>query len=203
MMLYPVVLAEGHFLERVAARADWWHAGHQVMLLGMLSLIGAALALRRTFRAASPRLVDVATGLTIVGAALGVGQFALGFAMLAAARIDSTPAADQFLAALEQDRFAQVAFYKLTDLSQLGLILFTVALWRAGRAWRRQASLVTLAAVTAIVAPQLVGAWGVRTAMGLAFVAFTAVAWKIAADSDPPRREQDASAVAQSAAPRV
>jgi hypothetical protein len=180
LMLFPVTLAEGHFLQRVAAKAQWWHVGHQVLLVGMLSLIGASLALRRTFRDYSPRLVDWATGLVIFGAALGVGQYALDFAMSAAAQIESTAAADQFLTALESDSFVQTVFYKLTDVGQAGLFLFVIALWRAGPAWRVQAVLVTLAAALALIGPQVAGAWGIRAGLGVSFVAFSTVAWKIA-----------------------
>jgi hypothetical protein len=184
-MLLPVANAEGGFLERLAVRADDWHYGHQVMLLGMVTTIAAAIALRRACHARAPWLTDVAAALTILGAALGVGQYALDFAMLAAARIASPAAGDQFLQALQADTFAQVAFYKLPDLAQLGLILFTVALWRQGSPWRLQASLATLAAATALIGPQLAGAWGVRTALGLWFLAMLTVAWKIARGDQP------------------
>lgn len=191
LMIYPVAVAQGTFLERLAAESSAWHAGHQVMLLGMLALLPTALALRRAMHAHSPALTDVAAALAVLGAALGVGQYALDFAMLAAARIHGPAAGEQFLAALRADTLVQVMFYKLPDLTQLGLILFTVALWKQGAGWRVPAALVTVAALAALIAPQLWGAMGVRVALGLTFAAFLPVAWKIAT---PPLIAASASA---------
>jgi hypothetical protein len=178
MMIYPVSTASGTFLERVAAESQAWDLGHRVMLLGMVGLIPAAIGLRRVMRDKSPWLVDVGTGLTLVGAAMGVGQFALDFAMLAAAQIDSPSAGQQFTAALRGQPFVELAFYKLPDLGQLGLILFTIALWRQGPGWRVAATIVTLAAV-AFLLGDFLGAIAVRVGLGLMFVGFSAVAWKM------------------------
>jgi hypothetical protein len=73
----------------------------------------------------------------------------------------------------------QWAFYRLPDLGQVGLLLFTVALWRQGRGWRVQAALVSLGAIVSLVGPQVAGAMGVRIALALWFVGFTSVALKI------------------------
>ncbi len=181
LMLYPVSIAQGSFLERVAARSSDWHTGHQWMLAGIVAMIPATIGLRRVLRERSPWLTNLATTLTIFGATLTVGQFALDFAMQAAAQIESPDAGAQFLDALKSDAFAQWAFYKLPDVSQLGLILFTVVLWRQGAGWRLQAALVTLASLTFLVGPYFYGAIGVRVALGLMFVGFLTVAWKIAA----------------------
>ncbi len=178
MMIYPVSTASGTFLERVAAEARAWDVGHRVMLLGMVGLMPAAIGLRRVMRDKAPWLVDVGTWLTLVGAALGVGQYALDFAMLAAAQIDPPSAGQQFTAALREQTFVDVAFYKLPDLGQLGLILFTIALWRQGPGWRAAASIVTLAAV-AFLLGNFLGAIAVRVGLGLMFVGFTAVAWQM------------------------
>ena len=180
LMIYPVALAPGSFLERVAAHTQAWDLGHRVLLLGMLALIPATLGLQRAMRDRSPMLAGVATGLTIFGASLGVGQFALDYAMLAASQIDTPAAGSQFLEALEGNSFTQWMFYRLPDVAQLGLILFTVALWRQGAAWRLPAVLVTVAAAAFVVAPFLAGAMGVRIALGLLFVGFSTVAWRIA-----------------------
>jgi hypothetical protein len=147
MMIYPVARAEGTFFERVAAEATAWDWGHRVMLLGMISVIPATLALRHAFHQRSPVLTDVATLLALIGAPLGVGQYALDYAMLAAARLSTVEAADQFDAALRGQEFVQWTFYRLPDLAQLGLLLFTVALWRQGPGWRLQAALVIIAAL--------------------------------------------------------
>ncbi|MEX2111833.1 MAG: hypothetical protein WD845_01525 [Pirellulales bacterium] len=176
MMIYPVATASGTFLERLAAQAVAWDHGHRVMLLGMVGLIPAALALRRAMHAKAPWLVDIATALTLVGAALGVGQFALDFAMLAAAQVDPPAAGEQFLAILRAQPFVQFAFYTLPDLGQLGLIFFTIALWRQGPRWRVAASIVTLAAI-AFLLGDMVGALAVRVGLGLMFVGFSVVAW--------------------------
>jgi hypothetical protein len=186
LMLYPVAIARGGFLERLAARSQEWDLGHRVMLLGMMALIGATIGLRRALRTRSPWLVDIAAGLTIAGAALGVGQYALDFAMLAAARVEPRTAGEQFVELLRADSFVQLAFYTLPDVGQLGLILFTIVLWLQGAGWRPQAALVTLAAATALVGPLVFGAMGVRVGLGLAFVGFSTVAWKIAAGSAEP-----------------
>ena len=180
LMIYPVAAASGTFLERVAARADAWDWGHRVMLLGMISVLPAALALWRILCERSPRLAELAAGLTMFGAMLGVGQYALDFAMLAAARVEPAAAGEQFLSNLRADPFVQWAFYRLPDVSQLGLLLFTVALWRQGPAWRLQAVAVTVAAMASLIGPQVLGNLGVRIALGLMFAAYATVAWKIA-----------------------
>ncbi len=186
LLIYPVATASGTFLERVAAKSEDWDVGHRWMLVGMIGVIPAAIGLRRAMHERSPWLTDVGVVLTIFGSALGVGQFALDFAMLAASQIESPEAGAQFLKALQADSFAQWAFYKLPDVSQLGLILFTIALWRQGAGWRLQAAVVTLAAAAFLVAPFLFGAMGVRVALGLMFVGFSTVAWKIALHPTQP-----------------
>ncbi len=180
LMIYPVSRAPGDFLERVAAESAAWDFGHRWMLVGMISLIPAAIALRRAMHERSPWLTDAATILTILGASLGVGQYALDFAMLAAAEISSPEARSQFGSALSTNAFVQWAFYKLPDLAQLGLILLTVALWRQGFGWRLQATLVTLAAMVALIGPIFLGSTGSRVGLGLLFVGFSTVAWRIA-----------------------
>ncbi len=99
--------------------------------------------------------------------------------MLAAARLPTVEAADQFDAALRGQPFVQWTFYRLPDLAQVGLLLFTIALWRQGPGWRWQAVLVSIAALTSLIGPQVVGAMGVRIALGLWLVGFTSVAVKI------------------------
>jgi hypothetical protein len=180
LMIYPVATATGKFLERVAAQSEAWDWGHRVMLVGMVAVAPAAIALCRVMRAQSPRLAELAAGLTILGATLGAGQYALDFAMLAAARIDPAVAGEQFLTALREDAFVQWAFYRLPDVSQLGLILFTIALWRQGPGWRLQAGLVTVAAGAFLLGPLALGSTGTRIALGLMFAGFATVAWKIA-----------------------
>lgn len=180
LMIYPVARAHGTFFERVAAEATAWDWGHRVMLLGMISVIPASLALRHAFRERSPLLTDIAAGLGIVGAALGVGQYALDYAMLAAARLPTAEAARQFDAALREQAFVQWVFYRLPDLAQVGLLLFTIALWRQGAGWRWQAALVSVAALSSLGGPLVVGSMGVRIALGLWFVGFSSVALKIA-----------------------
>lgn len=179
MMIFPVARAEGTFFQRVAAESTAWDWGHRVMLLGMVSVIPATLALRHALHGRSPLLTDIAAGLALLGAALGVGQYALDFAMLAAAGISSPEAAEQFEAGLRGQVFVQWVFFRLPDLAQVGLLLFTVALWRQGPGWRWQAVLVSIAALASLVGPQVVGAMGVRIALGLWFLGFASVAVKI------------------------
>lgn len=186
LLIYPVSTAPGDFLQRVAARSEAWEVGHRWMLVGMIGAIPAAIGLRRALRARTPWLADMGAVLTVFGAALGVGQYALDFAMLAAARIEPPQAGAQFLEALRDDSFVQWAFYKFPDFSQLGLILFAIALWLQGESWRVQAALVSLAAATSLIAPLLVGAIGVRVALGLWFLGFSTVAWKIAVQPPLP-----------------
>lgn len=185
LMIYPVATASGNFLERVAAESQAWDVGHRVMLVGMVGLIPAAIAVRRAVGGRSRWLADIAAGLTIFGAALAVGQYALDFAMLAAARIEPSEAGQSFTSLLRSEPFVDWAFYKLPDLAQLGLMLFTVVLWLQGTGWRLQAVSLTVAAAAALVAPLLIGALGIRLALGLAFLAFTTVAWKIASPRLP------------------
>lgn len=180
LMLYPVAIAPGTFLERLAAQSTAWRLGHQWMLAGMLCVIPAALGLRRALGRRSPRLCNVAAALAIAGAALGVGQYALDFAMLAAARVSPPAAGAQFVTNLQSDPFVRWTFYKLPDISQAGLILFTVAVWRQGPAWRLPAVLLTAGTLVSLVAPLTLGPLGVRIALGAWFVGFSAVAWKIA-----------------------
>jgi len=181
MLIYPVTTVPGTFLERVAATSDAWDVGHRWMLLGLVGVIPVAIGLRRAMHDRSPWLTDLAAALTLFGAVLCVGQYALDFAMLAAAQVQPPEAGAQFLKFLQADSFVEWVFYKLPDVSQIGLILFTIALWRQGATWRLQASLVTIAAATFIVGPFLFGALADRVALGLLFVGFSTVAWKIVA----------------------
>ncbi len=187
LLMYPVAVAPGGFLNRLALESAAWDVGHRWMLLGPVFLIPATLGMRRALRPRAPWLVDVGTTLVIAGAALTVGQFALDFAMLAAAHVEPREAGQEFVDQLRGQPFVQWVFYRLPDVSQIGLILFTVALWMQGRSWRVQAVLVTLAA-----AVQLSGAWlgpiGIRVALGIMFVAFASVAWKIAVGTPLPRQ---------------
>jgi hypothetical protein len=179
-MIYPVAAGSGTFLERVAAEAEAWDHGHRVMLVGMVGLIPAAVGIRRAVRGRWNWLADAACGLTILGAALGVGQYALDFAMLAAAQVQPREAGAEFFTLLRAAPFVDWAFYKLPDLSQVGLLLFTAVLWLQGAGWRPQAVLVTLAALVALGGPLMFGAAGVRVGLGLALLGFATVAWKIA-----------------------
>lgn len=179
MMIYPVATASGTFLERLAAQSTAWDWGHRVMLLGMVGLLPATVVLWRALGAKSPRLANAAAMFTLVGSALVVGQYALDFAMLAAAHVEPRSSGEQFVDQLRQQPFVDLAFYKLPDLGQLGLILFTIALWRQGPGWRIAASIVTVAAI-AFLLGDLVGAAAVRVGLGLMFVGFSFVAWNIA-----------------------
>lgn len=185
-LIYPVGVASGTFLERVAAQSAAWDVGHKWLLVGIIALIPATLGLRRVLRARAPWLVDAATAFSILGAALTVGQFALDFAMMAAAHVEPRAAGEQFLDLLGEQPFVDWAFYKLTDVSQLGLLLFGVALWRQGPSWRPQAAIVSLPIALLLFGDSL-GLIGIRVAMGLLFVAFVAVAWKMVAE---PARDE-------------
>jgi hypothetical protein len=99
--------------------------------------------------------------------------------MLAAAQLDSAEAGEQFTKLLRANQAVDWAFYKLPDLSQLGLSLFAVALWRQGPGWRVSAAVVTLAALVFLSA-DWVGPLAVRVGLGLMFAGFLTVAWKIA-----------------------
>ena len=103
--------------------------------------------------------------------------------MLAAAQVEPRSAAQQFVDSLQGHSFVRWMFYRLPDLSQLGLLFTMAALWRQGAGWRMPATLVTVAALVALVGPQLLGSMATRVALGLSFVGFSTVAWRIAAGS--------------------
>jgi hypothetical protein len=121
VMIYPVSKAAGTFLERVAAESQAWHAGHQVMLVGMLCVAPAALGSRRAMHARTGWLTDIAAALAILGASLGAGQYALDFAMLAAAH-RKPEAGAQFLKALQGDAFTQWGIHRYPNVAQSGII---------------------------------------------------------------------------------
>lgn len=77
----------------------------------------------------SPRLAFRATCLGNFGVALLVGQFALDFAMPAAAQIEPRLAGEAVVDTLLSQPFVNLAFYKLPDLLQLGAVLFVIGIW--------------------------------------------------------------------------
>lgn len=189
VMNYQLRTVEGTFLERVALKADVWETAHVWLLVGSVALIPASLALRRLLHPRSPRLVDVATAIAVIGAALTVGQMALDFAMLAAAQ--GTPPAQEVVDRLRAMPIVDWAFYKLPNTAMFAHGLFVVALWKQGRGWRFPAALVTIG-VLALAFGSLLGPIGERIAFGVATLGYVSVAWKLAGGGVP----QDAGAVA-------
>lgn len=179
MMIYPAAVAKGNFLQRLDSEATAWDYGHRVMLVGAIALIPALLTLWAVIRFQSPRLALSATCLGIFGAALLVGQFALDFAMLAAAQIEPRSAGQAVVDSLQSQPFVELAFYKLPDLLQLGAVLFVIGLWRVGKNWRWPATTATLAVLISLVCPLLWGGLGERIALGAFWIAFSFVAFKI------------------------
>jgi hypothetical protein len=184
VLTYPLSSVEGTFLDRVAAKADFWDAAHRAMLIGALFAVPAALALARALRPGSPRLVDAAAGLMILAAMLSVGQFALDYAYLAAAQMRSRPDAIEFHELLRSQPFVDLLFYKLASLAWIGVALFAIALWKQDAAWRPAAGVVCLAIISMLAQSQL-GPLGPRIATGLMFLGFSLAAWQMAGFRNP------------------
>ena len=179
---YQLRTVAGTFLERVALKADVWEMAHLWLLVGSVALVPASLALRRLLHAASPRLVDIATAIAVLGAALTVGQMALDFAMLAAAQ--GTPPAQEVVDRLRAMAIVDWAFYKLPNTAMFAHALFVIAFWKMGRVWRFPAALVTIG-VLALAFGSLLGPIGERIAFGMATIGYVSVAWKIMAGDVP------------------
>lgn len=173
---YQLTTVEGTFLERVAAKAEVWDVAHRWLLVGAVSLIPAALALRRSFYRKTPKLVDVATAIVVFGAALTVGQLALDYAALASAQ--SNPPAQQTMDLLRAMPIVDWAFYKLPNFAMLANVLFAIAIWNQGPNWRVQAALVVLG-VVALAVGRMLGPIGERVALGIATLGYLSVAWKM------------------------
>lgn len=179
---YQIATLPGSFLERVAAKAEVWDWAHRVLLVGAVLLIPAALALRRKLIETAPLLVDIATAVTIFGAALIVGQLALDYAILAAAQL--TPPDQAVVDRLRAMPFVEHTFYTIPTLSVLSHLLFAAVFVMHGRGWQYLAAFVLLG-VIAMFFGSLLGPIGVRIAMAIATLGYLGAAWKIALGDRP------------------
>jgi hypothetical protein len=174
---FQLSIVPGSHLERVAAKAEIWDWAHRFLLVGAVLLIPAALALRRKLLATAPLLVDIATAITIFGAALTVGQLALDYAILAAAQF--TPPDQAVVDRLRAMPFVEHTFYTIPTLSVLSHLLIAAVFVMHGRGWQYFAALVLLG-VFAMFFGSMLGPIGVRVAMAIATLGYLGAAWKIA-----------------------
>lgn len=177
VMMYPTALVPGSTLERIRAEAVAWDHSHRVMLAGFVLLIPASVALWTALRARSAWASFAGAWLLIVAAALSVGQFALDFANLEAARALSPEAGQQFMAAMRANGFVRLAFYSGPDLGGFGVLLLAVAMFRQGRGWWWVAGGVLAAAIALSVVDSRMGPVGPRVTLGVQWVGFTLAAW--------------------------
>lgn len=174
---YQLLAVPGTHLERVAAKAEVWDWAHRFLLLGALALISAALTLRRKLFTTAPLLVDIATTVTIFGAALTVGQLALDYAILAAAQL--SPPNQALVDALRAMPFVQHTFYTVPTAAMLSHLVIAAVFVMHGRGWQYLAALIVLG-VFAIMFGSVLGPIGARIAMGIATLGYLGAAWKIA-----------------------
>ena len=184
VIMWPVAMAPGSFFERLRAEAWAWDVSHAVMTVGLVAMLAAAMALGRALRAPgwSQWLVDLGQALVMLAAALGIGQFALDYAMLAAAQQPSLAGADAGAEMAERLRhypFIDIAFYQVANPAWIGLGLLGVAMLLRPR-WWRIAGAIALAAVVVKMFESSMGPIGPRIALGIQFVGFSIAAWLIA-----------------------
>lgn len=184
VIMWPVAMAPGSFFERLRAEAWAWDVSHAVMTVGLVAMLPAAMALGRALRAPgwSQWLVDLGQGLVMLAAALGIGQFALDYAMLAAAQQPSLAGGEAGAEIAERLRhypFVDIAFYEVANPAWIGLAFFGVAMLLRKR-WWRIAGLFVLAAVVIKIFESSMGPIGPRIALGIQFVGFAIAAWLIA-----------------------
>lgn len=174
---YQLSTVPGTHLERVAAKAEAWDWAHRFLLLGAIALIPAALALRRKLLATAPLLVDLATAVTVIGAALTVGQLALDYAILAAAQL--SPPNQALVDGLRAMPFVEFAFYTVPTAAMLSHLVIAAVFVMHGRGWQYLAALIVLG-VFAMLFGSVLGPIGERIAMGIATFGYLGAAWKIA-----------------------
>jgi hypothetical protein len=181
VIMYPVALVPGTFLDRLAGEPTAWDISHRVMTLGAIAAIPAALSLSRVLRARSWWLVDIGTVLLIVAAALAVGQYALDYAMLIAAQLESRAAGQEFVDKLLAHPFVDLAYYEVANPAWIGVAFFAVAMWRQGAKWRPAACFILLGVLVTQFQSSM-GPIGPRIALGILFLGFTAAAWRVATE---------------------
>jgi hypothetical protein len=174
---YQLSTVPGSHLERVAAKAEVWDWAHRFLLVGAIALIPAALALRRKLFATAPLLVDLATTVTIFGAALTVGQLALDYAILAAAQL--SPPNQALVDGLRAMPFVEHTFYTVPTAAMLSHLVIAAVFVMHGRGWQYLAVLIVLG-VFAMLFGTALGPIGQRIAMGIATLGYLGAAWKIA-----------------------
>ncbi|MBX3380994.1 MAG: hypothetical protein KF805_12950 [Phycisphaeraceae bacterium] len=177
VVMYPIAIAPGGLLDRVRAEQRAWSLSHLILLFGILALIPAVLILARELRDRSRWLCRAFSLLLITGAALTVGQYALDFAVLAAAQMPA-PSGQLFFDTLRQDPIVNLAFYKLIDLAGIGMIALAIAMWRQAGAWRIAALLIVATIALSLVQSRL-GPIGPRITLGIQMLAGFVAAYKV------------------------
>lgn len=133
VLMYPVAIANGNILERIATQPDAWDWGHRLLLLGAMVQPVSSFLLFRYARDASVRLSHIALTLSLAGSMALIGQYALDFALLAQAdtSIIFAPSKTSIVELVRQNLWASFFFYDLGEFLFLGQILFVFALFKA------------------------------------------------------------------------
>jgi len=189
VIMYPTALVPGTMLERIRAETQAWDWSHRVMLAGFVLIVPGVVALWERLRARSPWVSSAGAALLIVAMMLVVGQFALDFAYMEAALALSPEAGQAFVDAMLSNGFVRAAFYKLTDLGGVGVLLLAVAMLRQGRGWWWVAAGVLLGAVALSLVDSRMGPVGPRVTLGVQWVGFSLAAWRMVRGD--PRAAQD------------
>lgn len=193
VLMYPVAFAPGEFLDRLAAEPTAWDISHRVMTVAAVLVIPAAFALRRALVERAGWLAEIATTLVVLAGALGVGQFALDYAMLAAAQLESRAAGQEFVNRLREHPFVDLAFYELANPAWIGVGIFALALARQGRRWWPAATVVLAAFVFTIFQDRF-APHGPRIALAMQFVGFSLAAWQMVERPSEPASPEPVSA---------
>ncbi len=188
IIMYPVAVAPGNFFERVRAESAAWNLSHQIMTIGLVALIPAAIALARALRPRSPWLTNIGLVLTFLAGALGVGQFALDFAMLAAAQAPTPGAGAEVASKLREQPFVNLVFYKIANNSWVGLGFLGAAMCFLRAPWRIGGIIVLLAIPIKLLEPKF-GSLAPRIALGFDFTGFAIAAWCMIARPTPTPTE--------------
>lgn len=182
VVMYPVALVQGSFLERLSAEPGYWDYSHRVLMIAAVATIPAALALSRALRERSKWLCDIGLVLLVIAATLCAGQFALDYAMLAASQLNDRTAGQEFVDRLMHHPFVEFTFYNLANVAWIGVVFYALAMWRQG--WRA-AAITILISVVMTQFESSMGPIGPRIARGICFAGFALAAWRIATEPEP------------------
>lgn len=183
VLMYPLSRLSGTFLDRVAVESAVWDSAHRWLLVGIVALIPAVLGVRRVLWHRAPWLADLGSTLTILGAVLTVGQFAIDFVMSVAAPIEPRAATEELVRRLRDQPFVRFTFYTLPNLAGVGNVLLGLAFLKQGAGWRVPAIFVNLG-IWSFLFASFVGLVPIYWALGLLLLGNSMVARKIAVN--PP-----------------